>query len=257
MGLERAALAARINESPAGDLQARYEALLSRREERVPVAYLIGTREFWSLDFHVDDRVLIPRPETEHVVEHSVRLLRDVDKPRIADIGTGAGPIAVALAHEIAGAEIDAVDLSTGALEVARGNAERHGVADRIHFHQGDALGPLLEQGLSGRFDLVASNPPYVSRNEADSVQEEVRRWEPEMAVFAGERGDEVIARLIPQAAAALRRGGHLVMEISLPRLAPVRALIEADGRFDDVADYPDLAGMPRVVIARGLGGAE
>ena len=228
-----------------------FEALVERREERVPLAYITGRKEFWSMDFEVDGNVLIPRPETEHVVEHALRLLAGVARPRIADVGTGAGPIAVALARERPDAVIDAVDLSAGALEVARRNARRHAVEGRIRFHLGDALGPLLAEGHEGTLDLVASNPPYVARREASSVQEEVRRWEPEMAVFAGEMGDEVIRRLIPQAARCLRPGGHAVIEISLPRSEGVRGIFAADGIWESIAEHDDLAGLPRVVTAR------
>jgi release factor glutamine methyltransferase len=233
---------------PPRELEA-FQALLRRREDRVPMAYLTGSREFWSLEFEVDPRVLIPRPETEHVVEHALRLLKGISSPRIADIGTGAGPIAVALATELPGAGVEAVDLSAGALEVARRNARRHGVESRIRFHQGDGLEPLRPGGA--RFHLVATNPPYVGRGEEGSVQEEVKRWEPGMAVFAGPRGDEVIRRIIPQAAELLVPGGHMVMEMTLARVEGVRALFQADGRWTEIADHPDLAGLPRVFTAR------
>lgn len=256
LGTDRAGLAARPHQSPAPEALRAYEGLLARREKRVPVAYLTGHREFWSLDFEVGPDVLIPRPETEHVVEHAMRLLEGKARPRIADVGTGAGPIAVALAREIPGARIDAVDLSERALEVAARNAGRHGVAGRIAFHHGDILEPLLKRGGGGAHDLVASNPPYVGRSERESVQEEVRRWEPEMAVFAGERGDEFIRRLIPQAAELLMTGGHLVMELSLPLVEPVQRLLVDDGRWTGVSHHPDLAGLPRVLTARKRAGA-
>lgn len=249
LGLDRAGLAARMDD-PLGPAEAAgVEALLARREDRVPLAYITGVREFWSLEFEVDERVLIPRPETEHVVEHALRLLRGCRRSVVADVGTGAGPIAVALAREAPDAEIHAIDISTGALEVARRNAERHGVAERIRFHHGDVLGPVLEAGMAGAFDLVASNPPYVGRSE--SVQEEVLRWEPAEAVFAGDDGAEVIRRLVLQAAGALRPGGHLVMETALARLGGVRGLLAGAGGWEDVSDFPDLAGLPRIVTAR------
>ncbi len=193
--------------------------------------------------------MLIPRPETEHVVERALALAGERPRPLIVDVGTGAGPIAIALAREVPEAHVHAVDVSAGALAVARQNAERHGVAGRIRFHQGDVLEPVLAEGLGGRIDLVASNPPYVALGE--SVQVEVLRWEPAVAVFAGERGDEVITRLIGQAGEALKPGGHLVIEISLPRLERIRSLLDAGGCWEEVAVTPDLSGLPRVVSAR------
>jgi release factor glutamine methyltransferase len=249
LGIDRARIGARLEERLDPARADRYDRLVAKRADRVPLAYLTGYREFWSLDLEVTPEVLIPRPETEHVVERSLELLRGAARPVIADVGTGAGPIAVALARELPGAEVHAIDLSPGALEVCRRNAERHGVAERMRFHAGDALDPLLREGLAGRIDLVASNPPYVARGE--SVQEEVRRWEPALAVFAGEAGDEVIARLVPQAAEALRPGGGLVVEISLPRLERVREILDAGGCWAEVTVTPDLAGLPRVVSAR------
>jgi len=249
LGLDRARLSARLDQVAEPALVARFDSLVERRADRVPLAYLMGSREFWSLDFEVTPDVLIPRPETEHVVERALQLLGAGPAPVIADVGTGAGPIAVALARELPEATVHAVDISPGALEVCRRNAARHGVAGRIRFHEGDALGPLLSEGFAGKLDLVASNPPYVAIGE--SVQEEVRRWEPAVAVFAGGRGDEVIARLIPQAEVILRAGGHIVMEISLPRLERVKQLLEATGRWQEITVTPDLSGLPRVVSAR------
>ncbi len=249
LGWDRARLSARLDQVAGPDVIARFDSLVGRRADRVPVAYLTGSREFWSLDFEVTPEVLIPRPETEHVVERALQLVGAGKDPVIADVGTGAGPIAVALARELPEAKLHALDISSGALEVCRRNAERHGVAERIRFHEGDALGPLLSEGLAGKLDLVASNPPYVAIGE--SVQEEVRRWEPAVAVFAGGRGDEVIARLIPQAEVILSTGGHIVMEISLPRLERVKHLLETTGRWEEITVSPDLSGLPRVVSAR------
>jgi release factor glutamine methyltransferase len=254
--VRRAAVLAHSEEIVPGEKAAIFESLLRRRESRVPVAYLVGEKEFWSLDFEVNESVLIPRPETEILVEEALRILGlTAGGGRgavVADVGTGAGPIAVALAHERPSLLVHATDLSDEALAVARRNAERHAVADRVLFHLGDLLTPLLGAGMAGRLDLVASNPPYVGYSE--SVDEEVRRWEPKQAVFGGEGGIEVIERLIPQAARALRPGGHLLMEIAPAREDLVRRhLVRGAGAlfWTEVGALADLAGHPRVVRAR------
>jgi release factor glutamine methyltransferase len=264
LGASRASLLGRLREPAAPGAPAdRFEALLRRREDRVPVPYLTGSREFWSLEFEVGEGVLIPRPETEQVVETALRILREPTRgpggapgrpagsPVVVDAGTGAGPIAVAVAAELPEAVVHATDVSEAALAVARRNAARHGLASRIRFHQGDLLYPVLDLGLEGRVDLVACNPPYVADGEV--VQEEVRRWEPPEAVFAGPTGGEVLERLVDQAARALVPGGGLVMEITLARESLVRDLLgaRAPGAWRDVEVLPDLAGLPRVAVAR------
>ncbi len=285
LGIGRAALVARREESlPAAAIVA-FEAMLARREARVPVAYLVGIKEFWSLEFEVNESVLIPRPETEIVVEEALRLLgqhgtarppevrcvggitQNVSRqsgslapgapprltpPVVVDVGTGAGPIVVALARERPDAILHATDISRAALEIARRNAGRHGVAGRIRFHGGDLLSPVLGAGLAGRIDLVASNPPYVGYSE--SVDEDVRLWEPREAVYGGAGGAEVIERLVPQAARALAPDAWLVMEIAPAREASVRRLLAEGGVWRDVSVRSDLAGLPRVVTARRAG---
>lgn len=218
------------------------------------------------MDLIVTPVVLIPRPETEHLIE-TVLTLRTADGSlqaaggdiqgarsevrvaesggqRIVDVGTGSGCIALALAKEFPDAEIHATDVSPAALEVARANAARHQLENRVHFHQADLLAEL---GLSA-LDFVVSNPPYVGESEEDQVQLEVRRFEPRNAVFAGPTGIEVIARLLPQADAALRPGGWLVLEISGTIAEKVKKLL---GDWDDVRIIPDLQSVPRVVQAR------
>jgi len=231
---------------------ARYEGALAERARGVPAQYITGHQEFWGMDFIVTPAVLIPRPETEHVIESVLELRtpsaaagrrRTLDTMRIADVGTGSGCIAVALAKELPGAEIHATDISAGALEVARANAARHQLEKRIHFHHTDLL-----RGLHGEFDMVVSNPPYVGETEADQVQLEVRKFEPRDAVFAGQRGTEVIARLVPQAHAALGPGGWLVMEISGAIAEETKHLLRA---WVEVAITPDLQGISRVARAR------
>jgi release factor glutamine methyltransferase len=241
----------------------RYDEALARRATGVPAQYITGHQEFWGLDLIVSPAVLIPRPETEHVVETVLELVSLVrsehsqdqsQKPRtgvsaphdlrIVDVGTGSGAIALALAKELPSAEIHATDISPEALEVARANAARHELTSRIKFHRADLLNGLPD----GEFHFVVSNPPYVGESEEDSVQLEVRKFEPRNAVFAGPTGLEVIERLIPQAQTALRPGGWLVFEISGTIADRVRGLLS---RWDEVAIRSDLQGIARVAIAR------
>jgi release factor glutamine methyltransferase len=241
----------------------RYDEALARRATGVPAQYITGHQEFWGLDLIVSPAVLIPRPETEHVVEAVLELVSGVDSKhsqdqeqqprtgvsaphelRIADVGTGSGAIALALAQELPFAEIHATDISAEALEVARANAARHELTSRIKFHQTDLLSGLPH----GEFDFVVSNPPYVGESEEDSVQLEVRKFEPRNAVFAGPTGLEVIERLIPQAHVALCAGGWLVFEISGTIADGVRGLLSSwtDGKVTN-----DLQGVARVARAR------
>jgi release factor glutamine methyltransferase len=246
---------------------ARYNEALARRATGVPAQYITGHQEFWGLDLIVSPAVLIPRPETEHLVEAVVELVSSVRSDqsqdqqqeqdqkqrtgvsalhelRIVDVGTGSGAIALALAKELALAEIYATDISPEALEVARANAARHDLVSRVDFHQAD----LLDGFSPASFDVVVSNPPYVGESEEDSVQLEVRKFEPRNAVFAGPTGLEVIERLIPQAREALGPGGWLVFEISGTIADRVRRLLSS---WDEVAIRNDLQGIARVAIAR------
>jgi release factor glutamine methyltransferase len=228
----------------------RYEEALAERARGVPAQYITGHQEFWGMDFIVSPAVLIPRPETEHVIETVLRLksagegARPTRASRIVDVGTGSGCIALALAKELPGAEIHATDISRAALEIARANAARLQLDGRVRFHETDLL-----QGLEpGSFDFVVSNPPYVGESEEDQVQLEVRKFEPRQAVFAGPSGLEVISRLIPQARDVLRPGGWLVMEISGTIAETAQGLLCS---WLDVQVSKDLQGIPRVAAAR------
>lgn len=234
----------------------RYDEAIARRASGIPAQYITGHQEFWGLDLIVSPAVLIPRPETEHVVETVLELAK-LDRPgqssphilRIVDIGTGSGAIALVLASELPSAEIYATDISAEALEVARANAARHELSSRIRFHQADLLAGLPAAYLANTgFDFVVSNPPYVGESEEDQVQLEVRRFEPRNAVFAGPTGLEVIERLIPQAHKALAPGGWLVFEISGTIAEEVRRLLMgwAGGSIKN-----DLQGIARVAMAR------
>jgi len=236
-------------ELTAEDL-ARCDEALARRATGVPAQYITGHQEFWGLDFIVSPAVLIPRPETEHVVEAVLELTKtdgggpSLHQLRIVDVGTGSGAIALALAKELPTAEIHATDISLAALEVARANAARLELTSRIVFHGTDLLSGLP----AAPFDIVVSNPPYVGNSEEESVQLEVRKFEPRNAVFAGPTGMEVIERMVPQAHAALAPEGWLVFEISGTIADRVRSLLLS---WDAVEIRNDLQGIARVAIAR------
>jgi len=245
---DRAYLHAHPERKLSTDEQTRYAQTLAERERGMPAQYITGHQEFWGMDLIVTPAVLIPRPETEHVIETVLACVGRAPSPaallRIVDVGTGSGCIALALAKGLPGAEIHATDISAAALEIARANAARHQLEDRIQFHQADLL-----QGLGrGEFDFVVSNPPYVGDSEADQVQLEVRKYEPRNAVFAGATGLEVIERLIPQARESLKPEGWLVMEISGTIADGVRDLLAG---WNDVQIAKDLQGIERVVSAR------
>jgi len=249
---DRAYLYAHPERQLSEEEQSRYQAAQNERARGVPAQYITGHQEFWGMDFIATPAVLIPRPETELVIETVLELARTSDiggqgRPphtlRIADVGTGSGCIALALAKEFPHAEISATDISAAALEIARANAARLGLTGRVSFHESDLL-----DGLPGDFDFVVSNPPYVGDSEEDQVQLEVRKFEPREAVFAGPSGLEVIHRLIPRAQAALRPGGWMVLEISGSIAEPLRPLLRG---WEDIAILPDLQGFPRVAKAR------
>jgi release factor glutamine methyltransferase len=261
LGCDRAHLHAHPKRELGVDEQRRYDAALAERACGVPAQYITGHQEFWGMDLIVSSAVLIPRPETEHVIETvldlvgraSLRQAQGKLSPgsllRIVDVGTGSGCIALALAKELPQAEIHATDISPAALEVARANASRHPLESRIHFHQADLLAEFeAKDKYDNYFDFIISNPPYVGESEEDQVQLEVRKFEPRNAVFAGHTGTEVIARLIPQAHAALKPGGWLVMEISGTIAEEVKRLL---GDWNDVQISPDLQSIPRVAQAR------
>jgi release factor glutamine methyltransferase len=234
--------------------QDRFEESLTQRARGVPAQYITGHQEFWGMDFIVSPAVLIPRPETEHVIETVLQLVEKDDGGKasppgpiqIVDVGTGSGSIALALAKELPRAEIHATDISAAALDVAHANAARHQLENRIHFHQTDLL-----QGFDpGTFDFVVSNPPYVGESEEDEVQLEVRKFEPRNAVFAGPTGLEVIERLIPQAHTMLKPDGWLVIEISGSIAHGVKRLLN-DWRQVQIVN--DLQGIARVVAAQKI----
>ena len=253
---DRAYLYAHPERELTGQEIARYDEVLDERGRGVPAQYITGHQEFWELDLIVTPAVLIPRPETEHVVETVLQLAGEMrggkgDRVpagqgpglRIADVGTGSGCIALALAQELPHAELWGTDISPAAVEIARLNAARLQLGERVRWAQADLL-----QGAETELDFVVSNPPYVGEGEADKVQREVKKFEPREAVFAGPQGLDVIARLIPQARMHLKAEGWLVMEIGYTQEAPVRALLRD---WPEVRTALDLQGIPRVIAAR------
>jgi release factor glutamine methyltransferase len=275
LGQDRAWLYAHPEYELDATARAKYFSLVARRAGGVPTQHLTGHQEFWGLDFEVTPDVLIPRPETEHVIEVSLERLevsndsananshvsaatpRRRAEFRIADVGTGSGCIAIALAHELPAARIVATDISAAALEIARRNAAQHNVAPRIEFIECSLLEALLHQSRatshqSPLFDLIASNPPYIGRQEEATLPREVRDHEPESALYGGETGAELYAPLIAQAAKLLKPGGILVLELGHNSAAHVSRLLDTP-EWTDVALTSDLAGITRVTSARRL----
>ncbi len=228
----------------------RYLDLITRRAGRVPVQYLTGRQEFWSLDLRVTPAVLIPRPETEHLVEACLAL-NDRPDPILVDVGTGNGCLAVAVAREVPGASVHATDISEAALEVARSNASDHAVAGRISFHAGDLLAPLRGLGLLGRVDFILSNPPYLGEADFARLDPEVREHEPRLALDGGPDGLFVHRRLALEAPAFLKRSGHLIVEFGFGQEERIRTLYGAVRGLEVAAVRPDLAGIPRVCVIR------
>jgi release factor glutamine methyltransferase len=269
LGRDRTWLYSHPEEEMSASDAERYRALVRRRAAGEPTQHLTGKQEFWGLEFEVTPEVLIPRPETEHVIEVALdRLaLRELRGGRpqktdgagllIADIGTGSGCIAIALAKELSDASLVATDISAAALVVARRNASRHNVADRVHFLECNLLDARLESPLATGhspllFDLIAGNPPYIGRREAVTLPREVREHEPEIALYGGEEGHEFYAALIAQAATHLKPCGILLLELGHSSFPAVLPLLDTS-TWTNVSVTNDLAGIPRVLAADRL----
>jgi release factor glutamine methyltransferase len=229
-------------------MRAEFRDLVRRRVEGAPVAYLVGRKEFYSLPLAVSPAVLIPRPESEFVVMEFLESARTIDRPRAVDVGTGSGCLAIACASQCPMARFIAIDLSEDALTVARTNAERHGVGDRIDFRAGDALGPAASESP---FDAILSNPPYIPTAEVQKLEPGVRDYEPHLALDGGPDGLRVVGRIIDQALPLLKPGGHLILEIGTAQEQPVRALIEAHPEYEPAPTVYDLRKHPRVIRTR------
>ena len=230
---------------PLGEVErSSIRELVKRRARREPVAYITGIREFWSLEFEVNPAVLIPRPETEHVVERALAILKDVAAPTVVDVGTGSGAILLALASELAEGSFWGTDISDGATSVARKNASRLGLSERVVIKRGDLLDPVTD--LAGRIDLIVSNPPYIPSREIAGLMPEVSEYEPHTALDGGPDGLAVIRSLVARAGEMLRPGGSLVCEIHPPLCSTIVSLFEE--RLSSVVVDRDLASMERVV---------
>jgi release factor glutamine methyltransferase len=240
-----------IDLSPA--ILKRFDALVARREKREPVAYILGHKEFYSLDFEVTPAVLIPRPETEFVVGAALEFLADKADARVIDIGTGSGAIAIAIAVNAPRTRVTALDISADAIAVASRNARRHRVEGRVTFRRADCFdvldgGPALEH-----FELIVSNPPYLDEAEIASLEPEVRGFEPRVALSSGTGGLDILRRIVSGSLAHLVRNGGLIMEVGMGQAAAVAKIVE-DAGVGTVAVINDFAGHPRVVRARRVG---
>jgi release factor glutamine methyltransferase len=251
LGCKRIELYTRYEEPATEEERARFKELIRKRLEGCPVAYLVGRKEFFSLTFEVGPAVLIPRPDTETLVNECLALAKPMAEPSLIDIGTGSGAIAVALAKRLPAAKVTATDLSTDALEVARRNAAKHGVAERIRFLHGDLFAPLP---AGETFDFILSNPPYIASEEIASLPAGVRDYEPHTALDGGPGGYAVFDRLIREAPRYLKAGGYLIVEIGSPQEGPARQRIEAHGGYDLAPTVKDGSGHPRVLRARWRG---
>jgi release factor glutamine methyltransferase len=266
---DRAWLFAHPEHVLASDVAARYFALVDRRAAGEPTQYLTGKQEFWGLDFEVAPPVLIPRPETEHVMEvvlarlgeRGLKIDMKTGAPRetmyVADVGTGSGCLAVALAYELPHARVYATDISGAALAIARRNAERNAVNDRVTFFEADLLAPFMTSGDSlspnvpASFDVIVSNPPYIADDEKVGLEREVRDHEPHSALFGGPTGLEFYGPIVEQAETLLRDRGILALELGHESADYVRGLFEGSAAWTNVAVTIDLAGIPRVLAAQ------
>lgn len=249
---QRIDLYAAFNDEPDEEQKVAFREMVRRRGGGTPVAYLVGHKEFYSMKFRVDENTLIPRPETEHVVIESLdrigRLELTDRAPRVADVGTGSGAIAIAIAKQLPKAEVTAVDQSAAAIAIAQWNAEKLGVADQLRFFTSDLLGQVDQPET---FDVIASNPPYVSRDEYNGLDKSVRDFEPESALVAVDDGKAIIKRLLTETVPRLEPAGWLVIELSPMIAEDCRQYAETTGHYDSVELTKDLAGHQRVLCVR------
>ncbi len=248
LGWDRATIVASPGRSVGGEPEQHFRGLVAERARRVPLQHLTGMQAFWKHEFRVTPDVLIPRPETELLVETALALLAGVTRPVIVDVGTGSGCIALSLAAERTDAELHATDISAAALEVARDNARRLGLDVGVSFHLGQIFEPLV--GLEGKIDLVVSNPPYVDPSERATLEPEVREHEPALALFPPGDALSIYRRLAPDSFAWLRPGGFLAVEIAPTLRSAVEQLFAGAG-FEGVQSADDLAGRARLVWGR------
>lgn len=254
LGLQRHHLASKAEQPVSNELWARAELLVARRAAREPLQYILGTQEFCGLEFHVSPAVLIPRPETELLVQEVVGRGGLHEGGILVDVGTGSGCVAITLATILNRARIVALDRSPEALAVAKLNAEQHAVGDKIEWVEGDLLLPLRARGMAGEVDVLVSNPPYIAEADWPGLQPEVRDYEPRLALVGGPRGTELPERLLRDAREFLAPGKLLVMEIGQDQAATLRRTAEQIGGYAALQVVEDAAGIDRVVIAQRLG---
>lgn len=229
-----------------------FKNYILRRKDREPLQYIVEKVEFRGLLFKVNRNVLIPRPETELLVEELLKSIKE--KPgKVIDLCTGSGCIAISIAKEITGCHIYAVDISEGAIDVAKENAEIHGVKGRIEFFVGDLFGPLDTLGLDGGIDLIVTNPPYISGRDMESLSPEIKKYEPMIAIYGGRDGLNFYRRIIQDAYRYLIPGGLLMMEIGYGQAANIKYLFEKHGGYEDITIIHDLAGIERIMKARSV----
>ncbi len=246
LGLRRIDLYLRYDQPLGADERAAFKALVRRRAAREPVAYIVGRREFWGLDLLVGPEVLTPRPETERLVETALAFADGCETPRILDLGTGSGCIALALAHGCPGARVFATDISRPALAAARENIRRHDLTERVQLAAGADLDVFAPP--RARFDLIVSNPPYIPSKDIQTLAPEVRDYEPRVALDGGEDGLAVYRRIVPTAAACLRPGGGLILEIGWDQRRAVTQLAQSTGLYRDIGCIADYSGRDRVL---------
>jgi release factor glutamine methyltransferase len=249
LGLDRVRLYMDLERPLVEEERARIRELVKRRRAREPVAYILGAREFWSRRFEVTPAVLVPRPETETIVERALELLPPDASGRVLDPCTGSGALGLTLAAERPGLAVDLTDLSPEALSVARRNAEALGVADRARFFEGDLFAPLPRDA---RYELIVCNPPYVPEADVETLEPEVRDHEPRQALVPGPTGFEIHHRLVDEAGAFLEPGGTLLVEVGAGQAEELAAAFRAAPWTEHALWLEDLSGVPRVVEVRG-----
>lgn len=247
---QRIELYTRFDEVPDEEKLTKFRAWVKRRGNGEPVAYLVGHREFYSLRFAVDANVLIPRPETEHLVVATLEVAQslDADPVRIIDVGTGSGCIAITLAKQMENCKIAATDVSEAALAVARTNVQAHQVDDKVRLFHGDLLDAIPPGSQS--VHLIVSNPPYIGTQEIETIDEQVKNHEPSVALFSGEHGTEIIERLIQQAPEYLIPGGTLIFETSPINIKRCVQIVQSNSNYSSVKVEKDFGGLERVVVA-------
>ena len=243
LGKDRTYLIINFNETLADDLQTKYQSFIERRAAGEPLQYIVGHQEFYGLEFEVTPAVLIPRPETELIVEETIRLAANITEPVIIDVGTGSGCIAVTLARELEAARVMATDISAAALQVARRNAAKHDLSARIQFLETNLL-----NGIAVKADFIVSNPPYIAPHELPTLQREVRDWEPHTALTDFADGLQFYRRLLDEAPAHLKPNGYLIFEMGYQQAETIKAFVDRT-IWGDPKALRDLQGIKRTLV--------